>query len=99
MTERPPRPVTYGVDIDHAMATLGHREMLALAGMFERWALTEEKFDGDQRTRLIEMSADMEAVAAWVGPQWRATDPAKPESLLAFIARKELEALGDEGGG
>ena len=58
MTERPPRPVTYGVDIDHAMATLGYREMVALAGMFERWALTEEKIDGERRTQLIEMSAD-----------------------------------------
>ncbi len=97
MTERPPGPVTYGVDVDHAMATLGYREMLALAGMFERWALTEENVDGDQRTRLIEWSCDYEAIAAWAG--WRATDPPEPESLVAFVARKELEARQRRDGG
>jgi hypothetical protein len=87
-------PVTHGMDVDNALSTLSYREMIALARMFERWALTEEELDPARRARLIEMSSDCEAVAAYAGADWQAREP-EPPSLLAFMARKEIETLGE----
>ena len=92
MTERDTKPVTHHVDVEQALATLDQPQMLALAAMFERWALTELSIDGEQRPRLIQWSADYEAIAAFAGADWMASDPSEP-SLLGFIAGRELGAL------
>ena len=91
MSEQRTKPPTHHVDVEHALATLDHRQMLALAEMFERWALTEESIDGAQRTKLIQWSADYDAVAEFAGADWIATD-ATEQSLLSFIAKLELRS-------
>ena len=84
------KPLTYHVDVDQALETLDHDEMLALAGMFERWALTETRITGEHRTQLIQWSVDYEAIAAFAGPGWKATEEPGLVSLVQFIARGEL---------
>lgn len=81
-------PVTEVVNVEQAMRTLGHVEMTALAALYERWALTEERIDPDRRTRVILMSADYEAIAKHAGPGWVATEPDYPDGIIAFIAKR-----------
>lgn len=90
--EKPQRPYTHVVDIDQALETLDHAEMVALSEMFERWALTEHTIDSERRTQLIQWAADYERIAEYCGPDWAATDPREPPSLLPFVARRELRA-------
>lgn len=82
---------TTAVNAKRAMRTLDYAEMLALAGMYERWALSEETIAPDQRTKLIVWSADYERIAAHVGEGWTASDP-QPDDPAAFVARQELRA-------
>ena len=82
---------TNRVDVGRAMETLDHAEMDALANMYTRWALTEPALDGDQRTKLIELSSDYEHIAAYAGRCWRATRPEFPPDAIAFVARLELK--------
>ncbi|MBX3562474.1 MAG: hypothetical protein KF780_11760 [Sphingomonas sp.] len=82
--------MTHHVDVDQALATLDYREMVALSKMFERWALNEENITDERRTDLIKWSADYEALAAFAGSDWIATDPTEPPSLIVFMARREL---------
>jgi hypothetical protein len=86
-------PQTFVIDPARAMATLDYPEMLALALIYEHWALTEERISGEHRTRLVEWSSDFEAIAGHCGLGWRATDPESPPDLIAFIARFEARAL------
>jgi hypothetical protein len=87
--------VTHCVNVEQAMETLDHAEMIALAVMFERWALTEEKISADRRTQLIQWSADYEAIADHVGPGWQASNPAPDMDVMRFIARMELKEWDD----
>jgi hypothetical protein len=73
------------------MQTLDYDEMLALAGLYERWAFTEQKLDGEQRTRLIQMSADYERIAGFCGAGWAASQPDNEPDAVKFIARTELK--------
>ena len=95
--QRPAAPVTHHVNVENALATLSCAQMLALAKMFERWALTETNIDGEQRTKLVQWSADYEAIAAHAGPDWTPHNPAGT-SLLAFIAGQELTTRGNDNG-
>lgn len=87
---RPPQ--TYHYSPAKMMATLDYLEMVALSTMFERWALTEESVTGDHRTQLIQWSSDLERIAVFCGPGWKASDPGEDVSLLAFLARRELRS-------
>lgn len=51
--------------------------------------MTETKISGEQRTKLVQWSADYEAIAAYAGPGWVATDPTRPR-LMGFVAEQEL---------
>ena len=93
------RPVTYSVDIDNTLDSLDYREMLALAAMFDRWAMNEERIDAEQRTKLIRWSSDYEAIAAYAGPDWVARNPEDPPDALVFMARSELKANQNDDGG
>ena len=93
-TESPERPPTYRVDVQQALDTLDHVEMVALADMFERWALTEETITGEHRTMLIEMASDYEAIANFCGQDWRASDPPHDQDIIAFVAASEARARG-----
>ncbi|MGC1178402.1 MAG: hypothetical protein WA884_05120 [Methyloceanibacter sp.] len=86
-------PITYYADPDAIREELDYEDMIALSGMFRRWAIYESGFTPEQRTGMIAWSSDLERIAAWVGKGWRATDP--PERpLLRFIARLERDASG-----
>jgi hypothetical protein len=82
------------VDPLRALETLDYVEMLALAEMYERWALTEENVSGEQRTKLIQWSSDYEQIAEFIGPGWRASNPESPPGLIAFLAKQEASARG-----
>ncbi len=88
------KPVTYTVDVEQAVATLDHLEMVAVCRMYQRWALSEDRLSPDDRTRLIKLSSDYEAIADYAGPDWVATDPGGSTDAIKFIARLELKAVG-----
>lgn len=85
-------PATHRVSVERAMQTLDHAEMMVLSEMYERWAFTEPKLDGDQRTRLIQMSADYERIAEFAGVEWRASHPDSEADVVKFAAQQELRA-------
>jgi hypothetical protein len=86
------RPVTHRANVDRAMATLDHIEMVALSNMFERWAPTEERITPDHRTMLIELCADYGRIAEFCGEGWMAPEPENPPDAIAFMARAEARA-------
>ena len=84
-------PVTYATDAEAIRDELDYEDMIALSGMFRRWAIYEAGFTPEQRTGLMAWSADFERLADWVGKSWRAANP--PERpLLKFIAKLERDA-------
>lgn len=84
------QPQTHVVDVDRALETLSHGEMIALSAMFERWAFTETNITPEQRTRLIQWSSDYERIAVFAGPMWEALAPDVGTDPIPFIARLEL---------
>ena len=83
-------PITYEARPEAIREELDYEDMIALSGMFRRWALYEQ-FSPENRTGLMLWSADFERIAAWVDEGWRATDP--PERpLLRFLATLERNA-------
>jgi len=87
----PEPPVTYGADAEAVSDELDYEDMVALSGMFRRWAIYEAGFTPEQRTGLMAWSADFERLAVWVGKGWRAANP--PEKpLLKFMATLERDA-------
>jgi hypothetical protein len=86
-------PVTYGTDAEAMRDELDYEDMVALSGMYRRWAIYEAGFTPERRTTLMAWSADLERIAAWVGKGWRAPPSSSSEtSLLQFLARLEREA-------
>ena len=85
-------PATYCVAAAKACDQLDHADMVALAGMFRRWAIYETDVTPERRTELIKYSADFERLAEWVGSDWRARTRAvgKPP-LMKFLATLERE--------
>jgi hypothetical protein len=63
--------------------------MVALSHMFQRWAIDEENIEPENRTELIQWSADLERLAGWVGESWRAVAPSSEMPLVKFIAIQE----------
>jgi hypothetical protein len=84
------RLTTDVVDIDRARDYLDYAEMLALANLFEQWALHEPNIDEDRRTKLIQLCCDYERIAAHCGPEWRACLRDKSDPLH-FIAGAYLK--------
>jgi len=83
------------VDAEATRDELDYDEMIALSGMFRRWAMYEPAFSPEQRTGLMTWSADFERIAAWVGKDWRAPASSSPDMpLLRFIAKLERDASG-----
>ena len=87
---RHPPPLTHGGNADYLAAELDYDEMLALAGLCRQWAIGRNRFNPEQRTELIAMSADFEELAQWAGEGWRASDPSDENSVLRFLARRVL---------
>jgi len=89
----PEPPVTYGTDAEAMRDELDHEDMIALSGMYRRWAIYETRFTPEQRTTLMAWSADLERIAAWVGECWRAPPSSSPDMpLLKFLAKLERDA-------
>jgi hypothetical protein len=68
--------------------------MIALSGLFRRWALYDPSATPERATELTMLRSDYERLAHWVGPNW------KPDSgfsqadripFTQFIARIEIE--------
>ena len=85
----PDPPAMYRVCPQDMSDELDYGDMVALSGLFRRWAIYETTTTPEQNTRLIEWSADFERLAEWVGPQWRAANPETPPSLVKFLATME----------
>ena len=87
-------PLTHSTDPDTVRDELGYEDMVALSGMFRGWAVYEPRFTPEQRTGLIAWSADLERLAVWVGPGWRAANPALGDThVLKFLARLERDVI------
>ena len=87
-------PVTYLVNPDWARDTLSYREMIALSGLFRRWALYDPSATPERATELIMWSSDYERLADWVGSDWKpdsAFSPVDRMPFTQFIARIEIE--------
>jgi hypothetical protein len=82
-------PRMHRVDPRDVVRNLDHADMVALSGMFRRWAIRERSTTPEQNTRLIEWSADFERLAEWVGPKWCASDPSDEPDILKFMATLE----------
>jgi hypothetical protein len=63
--------------------------MIALADVFEGWAL-DDRAAPEQSARTLEWAESLRALAREVGPEW---DPPQPErlSLIGFLGRKTLD--------
>ena len=85
-------PVTHSVPVLEAMELLDHIEMVALSEMFARWALTEERLEPHNRTKLIQLSSDYERIAVFAGEGWRAQRSESPQPLIVFTAIREARA-------
>ena len=82
-------PITYLIDGAWAKQELDYSDMVALSGMFRRWAVHEENIKPILRTKMILWSADLEAIAEWVGRHWRSADPSLDMPILKFLALAE----------
>jgi hypothetical protein len=85
-------PATHGTDAEAMRDELDYQDMIALSGMYRRWAIYEAGFTPERRTTLMAWSADLERIAAWVGPGWRGPSSTSETSLLQFLARLERDA-------
>jgi hypothetical protein len=68
--------------------------MIALSGLFRRWALYDPSVSPENATQLIILSSDYERIAEWVGPQWKPEETfgwAERIPLAKFIAQIEIE--------
>jgi len=88
-------PLTHSTDPETVRDELDYEDMVALSGMFRRWAVYEPRFTPEQRTGMIAWSADLERLASWLGPGWRAANPTLGDThVLKFLARLERDASG-----
>jgi hypothetical protein len=67
--------------------------MVALSGLFRRWALYDPDVTPERATELIKWSSDFERLAQWLGPDWKPERSADPERMLftKWLARVEIE--------
>jgi hypothetical protein len=72
----------------HIREQLAYRHMVALADVFEGWAL-DARLTPEQSVKIIGWAESMRALADEVGPDW---NPPAPErlTLMCFLGRKVL---------
>jgi hypothetical protein len=88
-------PVTYLVDPTFVQENLNYREMIALSGLFRRWALYDPDITPERATELIKWSSDFERLSKWLGPDWKPKPSADPIERMLFtkwLARVEIES-------
>ena len=78
-------PVTYRFDAEFIRDFLSYEEMIALSGLFRRWAVYE-CLTPERRTRTMMWSADFEEIAKWVGIGWRPTEANSGDEMLKSLA-------------
>lgn len=83
-------PATYVMDPEQVSDNLDYVEMIVLAEAFAQWALTSPMLSPSARTELIQWASDIEGIAAWCSPGWKAPYPQYPETVLKVTARKLL---------
>ena len=74
---------------EHVREQLAYRHMVALADVFEGWAL-DKRLTLEQSVRALGWAESMRMLAIEVGPNW---DPPAPKklSLIGFLGRKVLD--------
>ena len=83
-------PTTYSTDPVQTSENLDYAEMVVLAEAFSRWATTSQALSPSARTDFIRWASDLERIASWCGPEWRAPYSRYPETVLKACARKLL---------
>ena len=78
-------PTTYRANPETIKAQLTYQEIVALAGLFRRWAIYED-LKPERRTRAIMWSADLDEIAQWVGIDWRPAETWSGDILLKSLA-------------
>jgi hypothetical protein len=68
---------------------LAYRDIIALADIFEGWAL-DKQVTPEDTARLVGWAESMRTLAEKVGPDW---DPPKPDrvSMVGFLGRHVLD--------
>ena len=87
--EKREAPFTHWWPAEWISWRLDYADMVVLSGMFRRWALYDPDVKPEQATGYIQMSADMERTANWVGKGWMATNPSEDPNILVFLADLE----------
>jgi hypothetical protein len=82
-------PLTHAVDVVGALETLDYAHLIALSELFLEWVLDGQVGD-ESATKVMLWSADYEAIAAYVGPSWRATAAPTPPGIMRFLADHAL---------
>jgi hypothetical protein len=95
MPQLPPS-ATHIIEPEIAADRYDHLEMVALARFYDRWARLSERLSPESRSELLLWSADLERIAAWVGPHWRAPNAPFPITAGKFFAKMEIAARGYE---
>ncbi|MDH3581778.1 MAG: hypothetical protein OEM91_14270 [Hyphomicrobiales bacterium] len=80
-------PATHHVNPEFAACELDFREMTALSEAYRRWAIHGQDYSDESRTDLMLWSADIEAIATWVGRDWIAGFSSYPMSITKWLAR------------
>jgi hypothetical protein len=88
-------PATHLVDAIHALETLDHGALSALAALFHEWAFHDSNLNPDQRTQVLLWSIDYENLANYCGPDWRAPNPGSEPDARQFIARHAMRMVRD----
>jgi hypothetical protein len=65
--DRSDPPITHDANPEAICEELDYEDMIALSGMFRRWALYEAGIKPESRTQFILWSSDFERIAAWAG--------------------------------
>jgi hypothetical protein len=74
---------------EHLREQLAYRHMIALADIYEGWAL-DKRLTPEESVKLIGWAESMRDLAEEVGPNW---DPPTPQRLtsIGFLGRKALK--------
>ena len=74
---------------EHIRKQLAYRHMIALADVFEGWAL-DKQLTSEQTVRILGWAESMRALAVEVGPNWNPPTPEKL-TLIGFLGREVLD--------
>jgi hypothetical protein len=82
----PSPPLTHEANPFQMAENLDGAELAILAVAFRTWALSDLDLRPLARTALMLASADFERIVIWVGPDWKATNPIYPPTVLKYLA-------------